>query len=86
MKAYLLNGILVGIAAVVFMSRVNGGLPNGGQGYETDALTATIIGGTSFSGGSGTASGTFIGAFIVGFLNNTLRSLLLLLLMSASLL
>ncbi|GHV72765.1 ribose ABC transporter permease [Spirochaetia bacterium] len=73
MKAYLLNGVLVGIAAVVFMSRVNGGLPNGAQSYEFDALTATIIGGTSFSGGVGTAWGTIIGAFIVGFLNNIMN-------------
>jgi inositol transport system permease protein len=73
MKAYLLNGVLVGIAAVVFMSRVNGGLPNGAQSYEFDALTATIIGGTSFSGGVGTPGGTIIGAFIVGFLNNIMN-------------
>ena len=29
MKSYLVNGVLVGVAALVFMSRVNGGLPNG---------------------------------------------------------
>ena len=71
--AYLLNGCLVGVAAVMFMSRVNGGLPNGAQGYEFDALTATIIGGTSFTGGVGSAVGTLLGAFIVGFLNNIMN-------------
>lgn len=75
MKAYVLNGLLVGIAAVVFMSRVNGGLPNGAQGYEFHALTAAIIGGTSFSGGIGSVVGTTIGAFIVGFLNNIMNLL-----------
>lgn len=73
MKAYLFNGVLVGMAAVLFMSRVNAGLPNGAQNYEFDALTTTIIGGTSFSGGIGTAGGTLIGAFIVGFLNNIMN-------------
>ncbi len=73
MNAYLINGLLVGVAAVLFMSRVNAGLPNGAQGYEFDALTTTIIGGTSFSGGIGTAGGTLIGAFIVGFLNNIMN-------------
>jgi inositol transport system permease protein len=73
MKAYLINGALVGIAAVLYMSRVNAGLPNGSQGAEFDALTTTIIGGTSFSGGIGTAGGTIIGAFIVGFLNNIMN-------------
>lgn len=73
MWAYLVNGIFVGIAAVLFMSRVNTGLPNGAQGYEFEALTATVIGGTSMSGGIGTAGGTLIGAFIVGFLNNIMN-------------
>ncbi len=73
MKAYLVNGVLVGVAALVFMSRVNGGLPNGAQNYEFDALTATIIGGTSFTGGVGTPVGTIIGAFIVGFLGNIMN-------------
>lgn len=70
MKAFIINGIFVGIAGVLFMSRVNGGLPNGAIGYEFKALTAAVIGGTSFSGGIGTASGTLAGAFIVGFLDN----------------
>jgi inositol transport system permease protein len=68
--AFAINGVLVGIAGVLFMSRVNAGLPNGATGYEFKALTAAIIGGTSFSGGIGTASGTIAGAFMVGFLDN----------------
>jgi len=60
MRAFIINGIFVGIAGVLFMSR----------GYEFKALTAAVIGGTSFTGGIGTASGTLAGAFIVGFLDN----------------
>jgi inositol transport system permease protein len=70
MLAFAINGVFVGIAGVLFMSRVNLGEPNGAQGYEFKALTAAIIGGTSFSGGIGSASGTLVGAFIVGFLDN----------------
>lgn len=70
MRSYIINGIFVGLAGIIFMSRVNGGLPNGAGGYEFKALTAAVIGGTSFSGGVGTASGTLAGAFIVGFLDN----------------
>ena len=73
MKAYLLNGVLVGIASVLFMSRVNGGLPAGASGYEMDGLTATIVGGTSFTGGIGTTWGTVVGAFVVGFLSNVMN-------------
>jgi inositol transport system permease protein len=70
MKAFIINGVFVGIAGVLFMSRVNGGMPNGAVGYEFKALTAAVIGGTSFTGGIGTALGTLAGAFIVGFLDN----------------
>jgi len=72
---YVINGFLVGLAGVLFMSRVNAGLPNAANGYEFEAMTAAIIGGTSFSGGVGTAMGTLAGAFIVGFLNNIMNLL-----------
>ena len=71
--AFMVNGLFVGIAGVLFMSRVNAGLPNGAINYEFQGLTASIIGGTSFSGGIGTAGGTVVGSFIVGFLNNILN-------------
>lgn len=67
---FIINGIFVGFAGVLFMSRNNVGLPNGAVSYELKALTAAVIGGTSFSGGLGTAQGTIAGAFIVGFLDN----------------
>ncbi|WP_129597721.1 ABC transporter permease [Anaerophilus nitritogenes] len=70
MKAFIINGIFVGIAGAIFMSRVNGGMPNGAVGYEFNALTAAVIGGTSFTGGIGTSLGTLAGSFIVGFLDN----------------
>lgn len=71
--AFIINGIFVGLAGVLFMARVNAGLPNGAINYEFTALTAAIIGGTSFSGGVGTAGGTLAGAFIVGFLDNIMN-------------
>jgi inositol transport system permease protein len=72
---YIANGVLVGLAGVLFMSRVNAGIPNAGVNYEFEALTAAIIGGTSFSGGVGTALGTLAGALIVGILNNIMNLL-----------
>lgn len=70
---YIINGIFAGVAGVLFMSRVNAGLPNGAIGYEMEGLTAAIVGGTSFSGGVGTTMGTLAGAFIIGFLNNIMN-------------
>ena len=75
MKAFAVNGIFVGLAGVLYMSRVNAGLPNAGIGFEFDAMTSAIIGGTSFSGGVGTAIGTLAGAFIMGFLGNIMNLL-----------
>jgi inositol transport system permease protein len=71
--AFMVNGLFVGVAGVLFMSRVNAGLPNGAINYEFQGLTSSIIGGTSFTGGIGTAGGTVVGSFIVGFLNNILN-------------
>ena len=73
MTAFIINGFFVGLAGVLFMSRVNAGLPNAGIGFEFDAMTAAIIGGTSFSGGIGTAMGTLVGAFIMGLLSNIMN-------------
>lgn len=73
--SYILNGVLIGIAAMIFMARNNAGLPNGAVGYEMTGLTAAIVGGTSFTGGIGTIPGTIAGAFIIGFLENVMNLL-----------
>ena len=61
---------LSALAGIVLASRLNGASPNLGNMFELDAISAVIIGGTSFSGGVGTVTGTVIGAFIIGILNN----------------
>ena len=71
--SYIINGLLVGLAGVIFMARNNAGLPNGAVGYEMTGLTAAIVGGTSFTGGVGSVSGTVAGAFIIGFLENVMN-------------
>ncbi len=71
--SYIINGIMVGLAGMIFMARNNAGLPNGAVGYEMMGLTAAIVGGTSFTGGIGTVSGTVAGAFIIGFLENVMN-------------
>jgi len=72
---YIISGIFTGIAAIVLASRTLSGQPAVGEGYEMNAITAAIIGGTSFSGGIGTAFGTFIGALIMGVLTNGMTML-----------
>lgn len=70
---YIVNGMLAGLAGIIFMARNNAGLPNGAVGYEMTGLTAAIVGGTSMTGGVGTVMGTVAGAFIIAFLENIMN-------------
>ena len=72
---FTLSGALTGLAGVVLMARLMAGMPSVGEGYEFDAITAVIVGGTSFLGGIGTVTGAFIGSIIVGLINNILNLL-----------
>jgi inositol transport system permease protein len=74
-KAFLFDGFMTAVAGIVMMSRLNSGQPASGIGYEFDAITAVVVGGTSLAGGSGSVVGTIIGAVIVGILNNCLNLL-----------
>ncbi len=74
-KAFIYNGILTSIAGIVLMSRINSGQPAAGVGYEFDAITGVVVGGTSLMGGTGTIIGTIIGCLIVGVINNILNLL-----------
>lgn len=73
LKAYIINGAFVGLAGVFYMTRLNSGQPAEAVGLEFDAITAAIIGGTSFLGGIGTIMGSFAGAIIIGVINNVLN-------------
>lgn len=72
---FTLSGALTGLAGVVLMARLMAGMPSVGSGYEFDAITAVIVGGTSFLGGIGTVTGALIGSIIVGLINNILNLL-----------
>jgi ribose/xylose/arabinose/galactoside ABC-type transport system permease subunit len=69
-KAYLIEGGLVGLAATILASRLKSAAPALGQGYELDAIAGAIVGGASFSGGIGTVWGMVIGTIIIGVINN----------------
>ena len=69
---YMYAGLMASIAAIVLTSRISSGQPIAGTGFELDAIAASVIGGTSLSGGIGTIPGTVIGALIMGILNNAM--------------
>ena len=72
-KVYLLCGFLCSLAGIILTSRVASASPTAGEGDETYAIAAAVIGGASLSGGKGNLIGTIIGAFIIGVLNNGLN-------------
>ena len=67
---FVLAGVLVSFAAVVYTARLGNGQPSGMIGYELDAIAAVVIGGTSFSGGRGSLWRTVLGALLIGVLDN----------------
>ena len=69
---FAMTGLLAGLAGILLSSRIGSGNPQLGTGIELDAITATVIGGTSFNGGIGTIWGTIVGALIIGVINNGL--------------
>ncbi|PLW77946.1 ABC transporter permease [Cohaesibacter celericrescens] len=70
--AFVICGLCAGIAAIIYMARLNISSPIAGIGFELNAIAAVIIGGTSLFGGRGSVIGTLLGAFIIGVLANGL--------------
>ena len=68
--SYIISGFCAGVAGIIMTSRISAAQPNIGVGYETDAIAACVIGGTSFSGGVATIPGTGIGIMIIGLIYN----------------
>jgi ribose/xylose/arabinose/galactoside ABC-type transport system permease subunit len=67
---YAISGLCVGIAALVFTSRLMAAQAISGQGFELQAIAAAVIGGASLFGGRGRISNTIVGAVIMGVLFN----------------
>ena len=65
MLVYLMAGVLYGIASFLEAARITAVGAGTGLNYETDAISAVVVGGVSFSGGVGTIQGVVIGAVIM---------------------
>lgn len=70
--AFVLNGALVGLAAVVFASRFTVIQSNAGIGFEFAAITAVLVGGANIFGGSGTVFGALLGTLVISALASAL--------------
>lgn len=72
---YTVSGLLAAFGGVVLASRMSSGQPSVGIGFETDAVAAAALGGTSMYGGIGTVGGMILGLFVLGIINNGLNLL-----------
>ena len=70
--AFVLTGMLAGLAALVLSARSHAARPDVVQGLELDVIASVILGGCSLFGGRGFILGTVLGSLIIGTLNNGL--------------
>ena len=70
---YVLSGVISSLAAIVYVAHLGQARSDAGNGYELDAITAVVLGGTSVFGGRGTILGSVLGLFVISVLRNGLR-------------
>ncbi len=71
-KVYIISGIMVAIAGVVYVARLGAAQATAGQSYEMEAVAASVLGGTSVLGGEGGIIGTVMGAIVVAIIRNAI--------------
>jgi ribose transport system permease protein len=72
---YVFGGLMVGLAALLLVGRMNAAEPTSAIGMEFDAIAAVVLGGTSFERGEGWLFGTVMGVVTIGVLRNALNLL-----------
>ncbi len=73
--AYIISGVLTGLAGLILLARINSAQPSAGSGFEMDVITAVVLGGVSISGGEGKLTNVFLGVLIIGVISNGLTLL-----------
>jgi ribose transport system permease protein len=68
--SYVIQGICVGLAVLVYVPRLGSATPTTGLLWELQAITAVVIGGTALRGGVGRVWGTVVGAVILELVGN----------------
>ena len=72
---YMIGGAFAAFAGVMLTGRLNAGNPSAAGTLGMDAIAATVVGGTSMAGGSGTIIGTLLGSLLMQMIKNGLVQL-----------
>ena len=67
---FVLLAVLITVAAIVSVARLNAGTNSLGTGMELYVIAAAVIGGTALAGGSGSILGSVLGALIMQSLDS----------------
>ncbi|GGR19528.1 ABC transporter permease [Deinococcus ruber] len=70
---YVLLGLCVGVATLLYVPRLGSASPSTGLLWELEAIAAVIIGGTALKGGHGRIWGTVVGAVLLVTIENVLN-------------
>ncbi len=70
---YMLLGVCVGIATLLYVPRLGSASPTTGLLWELEAIAAVIVGGTALKGGAGSITGTVVGAVLLSVISNILN-------------
>lgn len=73
--AYVLCGLLAGVGGVLYLARFGNVDSGTGSGYELTVISAVVVGGVAFTGGSGTVYGAALGGLLLTSINSALPSL-----------
>lgn len=67
---YMFSGVCAAIVGLITTAQLTAANPSSGDGWEMNAISAVVLGGTSMAGGVGTIGGTIVGAFVIGVIND----------------
>jgi rhamnose transport system permease protein len=81
---YIVAGVIVALAAIIYTARLGQAKADAGTGYELFAITAVVLGGTSIFGGTGSVHGTLLGVAAIAVLKNGLATLPVVMRMNAA--
>jgi rhamnose transport system permease protein len=75
LAAYVLCGALAGLAGALYLARFGNVDSGTGSGYELTVVSAVVVGGVAFTGGSGSLYGAALGALLLTSINSVLPSI-----------